>query len=310
MARPAHDHDSIAAIARLRFEDGLSQGEIARRLGVSEATVSRAIKRAFAAGILEIRVTPAGWRDAAREAALCRTLGLDRAVVVSPPRSGQTADLARATASALETMVAPGDVIGVSDGAAVAAVAAAARRVAVRGIEVVPLIGGIGAPRLATHSGEVSRVLAAGLGARSWQLPVPAIVDSADIARLLAASAALAEPHALIARASIALFGIGAMDPSASILRHGMIGAEAVNALARDGAAGSICGRFFNAHGVALTGETDGRTMAISLEALTAIPVRLAVAAGDAKVDAIHAAARGGLITALATDAATADALA
>lgn len=48
--------DTLVRAARLYYEDGLSQGEVARRLGLSGATVSRVLAQAREQGIVEVLI--------------------------------------------------------------------------------------------------------------------------------------------------------------------------------------------------------------------------------------------------------------
>ena len=53
MSRTPRDEKTILRIARLRYEDGLLQNEIARELSLSEATVSRHLRLAMEMGLVE-----------------------------------------------------------------------------------------------------------------------------------------------------------------------------------------------------------------------------------------------------------------
>ena len=55
--------------------------------------------------------------------------------------------------------------------------------------------------------------------------------------------------------------------------------------------------------------EFDDRTMSISLERLTRVPLCIAAALSPQKAEAIRAAVAGGLVNAVATDVETAEAL-
>ncbi len=166
MPRPRRSEDMIVRIARMRYEQRLQQTEIARQLEISEATVSRCLKTALDLGYVEIQVAPKAFRDAALERRLKLHLGLKFAVVVEDrPNPAQAIDtVGKALARVIEDQLKPGDVLGVSDGATVAAVASATRRALTTELDVVALVGGIGAPEQITHSSEVCRRMAAGLG--------------------------------------------------------------------------------------------------------------------------------------------------
>lgn len=311
MARHRRDDETILRIAQMRYDQRMPQNEIARALDISESTVSRALKAAMDLGFVEIQISPTGLRDFALERRLAHAFGLDFAVVVQPRAGGASVGdvLGRAVARVVEDRVTPGSVVGVSDGDTAAAVAAAARRAKSSDIDVVSLIGGVGAPQIPSHSSEVCRTLANGLGARAWQLPVPAIVDSAEAAAHLLQTSAVSTVFELMKRASIALVGIGEISPLATVFRHGVIGNDRIGKIAASGAVGTICGWFYGADGKVIPTEFDDCTLSVSPTVLKAVPTRLGVAMHPEKAHAVRAAIVGGWVNAVGLDAATAEAL-
>ncbi|NLH81823.1 MAG: winged helix-turn-helix transcriptional regulator [Phyllobacteriaceae bacterium] len=311
MARHRRDDETILRIAQMRYDQRLPQNEIARALDISESTVSRALKAAMDLGFVEIQISPTGLRDFALERRLSAAYGVELAVVVQPRSGGaQTADvLGRAVARIVEERAQAGTVIGVSDGDTVAAVAAAVRRSRSTDVDVVSLIGGVGAPQIPSHSSEVCRTLANGLGGRAWQLPVPAIVDGAEAAAHLRATSTVGAVFDLMGRASLALVGIGAIDPLASVFRHGVIPAAEIEAIARAGAVGTICGWFYGPRGELVSTHFDERTLSVPPRVLQRVALRVGVAMHVQKAAAIRAALVGGWINAVGLDAATAEEL-
>ncbi|BBE72364.1 sugar-binding transcriptional regulator [Oharaeibacter diazotrophicus] len=311
MPRPRRSEDMIVRVARMRYEQRLPQTEIARLLEVSEATVSRCLKTALDLGFVEIQVAPKAFRDAALERRVKLHLGLRFAVVVEE-RSNPTQAIdtvGKAVARVIEDMLKPGDVLGVSDGATVAAIAGAARKVPTTDLDVVALVGGIGAPEQLTHSSEVCRRMAAGLGARAWQMPVPALVDDRRTAKILHDTAGVRGVFQMMRKVTFAVVGVGSISPDATIFREGFIDQAFMDDIRARGAVGTICARFFGRDGHPVGTGFDDRTMSISLEDLAAVPVRLAAAISPDKAPAIRAAVEGGLVNAVATDAPTARAL-
>jgi DNA-binding transcriptional regulator LsrR (DeoR family) len=303
MARNRRDEEMILRIARMRYDQRLPQNEIARTLALSESTVSRFLKAAMDLGFVEIQITPFGLRDFELERRLTQKFGLDLATVVQPRASSVSTYevLGRAVAAVIEERVTPGAVIGVSDGDTVAAVAAGVRRAKTVDIDVVSLIGGVGAPQVPTHSSEVCRVLASGLGARAWQLPVPAVVDDKLAAKVLTETATVRGVFKLIHTMSIAIVGIGSISPRATVFRHGVIDMSYIETVRGKGAVGTICGRFFDVEGQSIITEFDERTLSVTLEDLRRAKLRIGAAVGINKVPAIAAA-----LNAIAVDAETA----
>lgn len=308
MPRPHRSEDMIVRIARLRYEQRLPQNEIARIVDVSEATVSRALKSALDLGYVEIQVAPKAFRDAALEQALRRHLGLKMAIVVENRQgTSNTNDiLGKAVARALEDLLKPGDVLGVSDGETLAAIAAATRKATTPDLDVVALVGGVGAPEHVSHSSEVCRRMATGLGARGWQLPVPAIVSDSIAARSLRETVSVRNVLSMMDRLTVAVVGVGAISENAMVFREGFIETAKLERIRTHGAVGTICARFFGRDGRQVGTEFDERTMSIPLGTLSKVPLSMAAATSPLKAEAILAAVGGGLVNAIATDGETA----
>ena len=308
MAPPKRDRDLILQIARMRFEAGRSQRDIARSLGLSGATISRALKEAFDLNLVEVRVlTPPG-RDVELERALMTRFRLVHGVVVETQADpGRTIDvLGRAVAETLSFELTDDMTIGVGDGDNAAAVAASLPRLWLNNVEVVPLIGGVGQLELASHPVEVARALAARLGARVRQLPAPAVAPDAATAAKIIESATVADAFAAMERSAVAVVGVGPINADTSLVKHGALTKEELDSIAAGGAMGMICARAYDRRGKHLPSEIDSRTLAIAFDAFKRIPKRWVVAPGLAKAAALRAALAGGIVTACGTDTATA----
>jgi DNA-binding transcriptional regulator LsrR (DeoR family) len=95
------------------------------------------------------------------------------------------------------------------------------------------------------------------------------------------------------------------MSVDATLIQVGQLRTADTARLVRQGAVGTMNGRFFDAAGKA-TGHLEQRTIALSWEELAAIPTVIAVAAGSTKVNAIAGAVKTGVIHTLITDEETA----
>ena len=107
----------MTKVARLYHEHGVLQPEIARRLHISQARVSRLLKQARAEGIVRTTVVvPEGVRTGLEDE-LERAYGLREAVVVEcfdTSEEGIAYELGVSTAAYLEASLTGGDVVGMS----------------------------------------------------------------------------------------------------------------------------------------------------------------------------------------------------
>jgi DNA-binding transcriptional regulator LsrR (DeoR family) len=295
---------ALYAAARLYYVDERPQAEIARRLGLSQPTVSRLLRQAREEGIVQIEIRPMA-SDPSLAARLQAALGVRRAVVAP---SGPAADR-RATliGPALDELAAlgleGGDVLALGWGRTVSEIVEG-RLPSLAGVALVPTVGGLNEADRSFHANEIVRRAAERSGAVAHLLHAPA-VPSAALRRSLAGDRTIAHVLSLWDRLDAALVGIGA--PAAAAHGHGpghVRTPEALAALAT--AAGDVTSRYFDLEGRAVHYPGEQRLLAVTREQLRLAGTVIGVAAGEAKAAAIAGVARGGLIDVLVTDANTA----
>jgi len=303
MDSPAPDSRSLLhTVARLHYEQDVSQRDIARQLDLSTATVSRLIRRARDEGIVRIEISEFVEPDMLAER-LAAALKLRRvAIAPSALESGTMAALAEPVGKLLkEARLGPRSVLGLGWGKTVWETLQAGLPEA-PGTTTVPLSGGI--PEAARHFqiGEFARLAAAQMGGNPRFVHAPYLL--ADEARhALIKDPVIRESVGLWGRIDAGLVGIGRPHGGD---RTGGGAALTPNDPALDHAAGDVLLRYFDANGGMVPWNEQGKLLAISTEQLKNIPLLIGLAASPAKAVSIIGAARAGLINALATDSRTA----
>ena len=305
----------MTKVARLYHEHGVRQPEIARRLHISQARVSRLLKQAEADGIVRTTViVPAGVQTALEEQ-LEAHYGLREAVVIElldETDAGIARDLGTATARYLEASLTGGDVVGISSwSATLLAAVDAMRPLPKAGAErAVQLFGGVGNPAAEAHAARLTQRFADLTGARPTFMLAPGIAHSVQSREALTTDRFVRAALDELAEVTLALVGIGALEPSSLLQSSGNIFSEAELAgLGARGAVGDICLRFFDADGRRVASDVDRRVIGVTLEQLAAADRSVGIAGGARKFEAIRGALRGGWINVLITDRATAERL-
>lgn len=305
---PMELDDDVVWAAWLYYVDELTQSDVAKILGVSRATVVNLLREARQRCVVSIQVNA----EISTRAMLARRVaerhGLAGALVV--PSDGPTPLIDRignAGARVITQYVEPGDVIGVAWGRTVLATARSiAGNHPVPSLTVVQVYGSTFGS--ADFSPEFcTSLLANRLGARCVNLLAPAVVSRSSLREELLQEPILAKQFNLIRSATKIVFGVGDIGPSSTVREAELAGPEIFDAYAAAGSQGVIIGRFIDADGHPVSGELDERMIGISLDELSRIPVRICLAGGHDKRDAIRAALRGGYATHLITDSATAE---
>lgn len=298
-------------VARLYYEDGLTQEEIAEHLGFSRSRVQRLLEAARKEGIVEIRLLSPSVSFADLEEELTKRFGLEKAIVVPTPTESQyliRRSIGRAAARYLESVLRDGDVLGIGWGRTTyEALNAFKRNVA---ITIVPLIGAVGQVEVDFQVNELGYQLAKRIGGFFVPLYAPALVDSEDIARALFSDQSVRRVVELWDEVQVAIVGMGdPRKPGSIVPRFFLSDPASAAVLQRDDVVGDILYHFLRRDGSLVDEVFDHRVISIPLEKLKKIPHVLGIAGSMEKVEVLKAVLQGGYINVLVTDSEVARAL-
>ena len=302
----------LLEVARMYWDEGLGQTEIARRTGYSRPTISRMLAEARRVGVVTVTVAHPIERLMALEKRLVDAFGLKTArVSEATPGNGSDVgpDVARTAADLLLESCGPHSVIAVSNGRAVAAVVHHTPERSWPSSTAVAMLGSVGESFNTEDGPDVCRNLSLRLGGRFRSLTVPLVFDSLALARAVREEDQVATTLELAARSDIALTGVGTVGTSVSPLLRRWMTPEVVRECRKRNVVAHVCGHHLDASGRHVHTALCDRTLCLDPERLREIPPVVGVAAGPDKIVAIRAALRGGYLSALVTDEATARAV-
>lgn len=309
-APPRDRLDFLVEVAKLYYEQGRSQEQIARRFRVSRSLVSSLLKLCRQQGIVEIRIHDSRSGAARLQGLLRDRYGLTQAVVAAPGTDAR-AEVGLAAARLLEPMLADHLRIGISWGTTLHALVTRVRPTALVGVRVAQLHGGLGAGDPEIDGFGLARKLAELLSGSYVTIQAPIVVQSAKLRELLVQEPRIQEALAQGAQSRIALFGIGSNLPAvSSLVRSGTLSQKESQALVDRGIVGTVCGLHIDAGGSVAATPLNQRLVGLDAEAISRIPVRIGVAAGAEKTAAVRAALLGRFVTVLVVDEAIAEQLA
>ncbi|MDX8455930.1 sugar-binding domain-containing protein [Mesorhizobium sp. VK9D] len=290
-------------VAKLHYEAEMSQVDIARRLGVSTATISRLLQRARAEGIVRIEVLDIVTPEAITTQ-LVEGLGLRDAAVVETPATGVLTALAAPLGGLLkQAELSAGSVVAIGWGRAIREVIRAGLP-RIPGVLTVAATGGMQQQAPHFQINEFVRLAAEEFGGTPHFIHAP-YLPSSELRDVFLADAAIHDAVSLWDRTDIAVVGVG--------LPHAINAPEASAATLSEQAlvqaAGDVLRHYFDADGALISWEGESRMIAMSPDQLRAVPLVIGVASGPEKAKAIIGAARARLIGALVTDTKTAQAI-
>lgn len=304
----------MSKVARMYHQQGLTQTQIMQRLNIHQSTVSRVLQRARREGIIRVVVSAPSGTHPELEEEIEQRFRLDDAIVVDTTEAEEqiVRDLGAATAFLLENTLRPSDVIGISCWSAALLAMVNAMHPSQRASDsrVVQILGGVGSPGAPMHATNVTRKLASLINAEVTLLPAPGVVGSAEARQVLLKDPYVQEALRLFPSVTVALVGIGAIEPSNLLAASGNVFPEReLSKLRARGAVGDICLRFFDERGQPVVTALDERVISMDLGQLRRVPRVIAVAGGSRKTAALRGALAGGWINVLVTDRAMAERL-
>jgi deoxyribonucleoside regulator len=298
--------------ATLYYLDGLTQAEIAGRLGVSRPTAGRLIARTKARGLVRIEVVvPPDLREnlhADEERELELRFGLTEAVVAgsgidvgAPGRPAAYASIGRAAAALLTRRLSPTDVMGFTWGPEQVAVAAALGPGVASCRTVVQLDGAMSTAAYQTGTEFILGRCADALRAETIRLPAPLYADPSTVASMRSDSV-ISRTLDAGRRADTMLFGVGAVSTSTTLFEGSFLDIRMLDELVSLGAVGEIGGRFFDADGSPVDTELAQRAVSVPLEDIKTCEKTILISSGGAKHHATLGALRGKLARLLVCD--------
>ncbi len=294
----------LAHVARRYYLDGRTRIEIADELDLSRFKVARMLDRARESGVVKISIEATDTVELELSNELRSHFGLQRAIVVlTPDEQPETIQdrLGKALSDLLSEIVSEGDVLGLTAGRTLTAMAQHLRRVTP--CELVQLAG---VASNDMHNGvEVMRNVSQATRGRAYPIFAPLLVESPATATALRREHGIVDTFRRFRSVTIAAVAVGSWNPPDSQLYDSAKRLGILDELLEKGVVAEVCSTLLDAEGREVEAIAP-RALAIPTDQLRAIPEVIAAAGGIQKTAAIAAAVRSGIVTSLVTDAATA----
>ncbi|WFR99114.1 sugar-binding transcriptional regulator [Rhizobium tumorigenes] len=306
------NEDSLAVRAAwLHYAAGLTQSEVANRLGITSVKAHRLIARANQNGAVKVTIEGDIAECVTLERRLESDYGLTYAEVV-PDLHEQGLPLkalGMAGAGFLQREIENfhGGVIGIGHGRTLAAAVKEMARLDAGRVRFVSLLGGV-TRNYAANPHDVMHRLTEKTGAAAYVMPIPLFANTMEDREVLLSQRGVREIFELAAGADPMVVGIGTVEPDAQLVASHMIEAAEIAEVRELGGVGEVLGHFFDKTGKALETSLSARTLSPGLDAMKGRRI-VAIAGGKNKVGAIAAVMKSGLLSGLITDERTAQAL-
>lgn len=275
-------------IAWMYYVEGLTQNEIAERLGIGRVTVVRNVNEAIKQREVKIWITGEVAECLELEAQLKEKFALVDAVVVPEPANpANTAKVIGTAAGMYVTdQLTDNFCLGVGWGATLYGSLRTLSPRELSGVEVVSMLGGIvQAKRF--NPAEFAWQFANTVGADCYLLAAPAVVDSIETKKALVERCGLDQVLSRVEKMDMALLSVGNMSPMSTSFRFGFFTEEERLSLLRKGAVGDLLYNFYDAAGAIVDHPINGRVMSTPVDKLRNVPRRVMISGGNDKVEAL-----------------------
>ncbi len=304
MAESIHN-DEYVKVAYYYYKAGMTQEEIAKKMIMSRQRVNRIIKRCLETGIVTITIRDNYNTNFELEAHLEERTGLNEVVISGSIMKDLNDSLGLAASAYLERVLKDNDIIGFSRGRALSHLVSNLTPINRKNLTVTQLVGGLNAQETSTNSDNIVRDSALILKANPCFMYAPIIVENKQLRDSMLSQSFFSQVYDTMKKCTIAVVGIGNFSSTSLVPKNFMFEDE-YNELQRKNAIGEICTYYFNADGDIIESGINERVFAIDYESYIKIPVRVGIAGGSEKTQAIIGAIKGHLINVLITDLETA----
>jgi len=307
------DLQLIVSVARMYYQQGLKQEEIAKRMKVSRASISLILAEARRSGIVEITIRNPLEDNAELSRELCRRFGLARCVVV-PTSLRDTETLIDLTATraaqVFDEEVKSGDTVGIAWGRTCHAFMSNYQaRGFYSGMHVIPLTGGSNRNLERYQLNEMVRLFAEKLQGTPSFIHAPALTTSPEDCELYMGSSSMKAVMEMWRKIDIAVVSVGAPPVSQEFDGSKVLVRRKKSVPPEELPIGDLCGRYFNVRGVFIENELHARIISIPVESLRRTKKTLCIVGGLEKAYSLLGELKTGLVTILVTDEQTATAV-
>ncbi|MFD2131425.1 sugar-binding transcriptional regulator [Pseudogracilibacillus auburnensis] len=302
----------VVKVAKLYYQLDYSQQEIAKELGISRPSVSRLLQEAKEKGVVEIKINDINEKEQKNAELIKERFGLKECMIVNAPKNDDfiiKKYLGSKGAEYLSEIVTEGDIIGLTWGTTIFEVAKNMTPKQVHNVQVVQLNGGVSHSETNTFASEIINYLGASFHTIPYFLPLPAIVERAEIKQMIVSDRHISSLLKLARKANIALFTVGDRHEDSTLNKAGYFNEVDMQTLKDKKAVGDICSRFFTINGEVCSEELNARTIGIDLHLLGEKETSVLIAGGSRKFNSIVGALNGAYANVLITDNYTAEAL-
>jgi lsr operon transcriptional repressor len=306
------DEQLRVRVAWLYFMEGLTQGDIAGKLGITRLRANRLLGEARASGLVNIQVNARLTGCVELERQLIQETGLKDAVIVPTPTDPDqiAVALGRATADYLARHLGETRVrgLGIGWGTTLRETIRHLHDGSFPELSINSMMGGL-THGLELNTFEIASEFARRINGQCNYLAAPIYAGSPKSRDTILAQDVFRETFQRLATCDVALMSVGDLSRRSLLIRYGLPRDVTVESLRGAGAVGDIMGTFLDQRGQPVKHPLNKRVIATPVTMLRNIATVIVASGGLNKTAILAAALRAKLCSVLVTDEAAARAV-
>lgn len=304
----SYENNLMFKVAWFYYFDDMTQQQISEKLGITRMNVIKYLNKAKTQGIVQFKIRTDGEIRLGYERKLIEKYGLEDVFIIPSTGANSNESVAAAAAQYIEAHLKPDCYINVGYGDTISRVIRHLIHSLESPVSLVSLTGGVSYYTSSIISGaHISNFN--GMTPSIYLIPAPVIASTSKLAQEFMSDESVKAIMSMNERAAMSIVSIGSATDDATIFKDNKINHNELVLLQMNGAVGDILSQFIDKNGQIIESELHNRLVTTKLDVLKNYQNVIGVAAGDRKVQAIHAALLGGYLNVLITDEETAEQL-
>lgn len=296
-------------VCQMYYVDDLNQKDISDRLGISRPQISRILTSAKRNNYISIKINNPFENETRLEKEIISRFRIKDALILNVEHfsgTGKLTEFCKGAADYLSDFIADHVRIGVMSGQTISGLVHQMKSINRSGVEIVPLMGGLGSENSDLHANSIAAYLAGICNGKNYVLNAPVIVQNQQSKEILLQEPEIASVLELGKKCDLTIVGIGQVNVMSTTAIAGKWSESDITELQKYGAVASVCNSFLDQTGRIIQAAICERTIGQTLDTISSSK-KIGIAIGKEKAKAIHATISSGYLDVLMTDIETAN---
>lgn len=309
----SEDRRKMLKVVTMYYEQGFTQANIAKKVGISRPVISKMLQQARETGVVTISIKDESAYTVNLGLRLEERYHLKEVIVIAANENAQPEkiqlEVSQAAAFYLTKQLKPNLSIGLSWGTTLADMIDTIPYSSFPSMNICPLVGGVSSEHLYYDTNHLVFRLSEKLNCQCQYFYVPALAESQKLADTLNHSQLLQKALTTAKNVDFAIIGVGNPNEHSTWQKLGYLESKDLAIIKETGVIGDAVASLFDKEGQTVNNEISKRMLGLKVEDLKAIPNVMVIGCGQEKAESIKSLLVGKKCSILVIDQLLAEAL-